>query len=465
MPSPTTRRPLGRTGRHHLFLPTFVALLGLLAGACSGDGGAAEDTATTTTTTTDASSTAAAATGDDGSGGAELSGTLTIWDWQSECWGETIAELNGEFEEAHPDLTIERVVQPFGEFGSLVQSANAGRSGPDALMMLPGGTHALAFAPALEKLNDRVDDEMLDVISDWDSLSINFNQDDGIIGVPTGLQGMVYWYNKSLMDEAGVEEPQDYEGLLDAAQTLEDAGIGAMAGGNDDGSMDVWAFSTMFPSVATPEDAMALGNGDLPFTDQKVVDAVTMYVDMVDAGYFPEGMQSTPLSPDGLESFKAGDQAMSVGLAAEFYSYTDFIEAFGVENVGVMPPLPMAGSEINYLPVGSAVSWGITSYSEQKDAAWEYIRFMTMDEDNVLRQFEDCGVMPNNSNVELQDVPPQAQTIQDWLDEYTLQLPAHQLWPAAVFDEYIRQMQRVHSGEIDVPEAMEAVTAAQEQAG
>lgn len=440
---------------------------GLVLAACGGGDATEETTDASTAADTEAASPAGGDTGSESAssseGGteAELSGTLAIWDWQSECWGDTLSDLNDEFEELHPELTIERTVQPFDEYPSLVQTANASRSGPDALMMLPGGQHALAFEAALETLNDRVDDEMLSVISDWDSLSRNFNQDDGIIGVPTGLQGMVYWYNQEKLDEAGAEVPTTFEELETSSQALVDAGIGALGGGNANGSMDVWAFSLMYPAVATPEQAMGLGSGELPFTDQTVMDTLDMYLGLIEQGYFPEGLQSTPLSPDGLESFKAGDQGMSVGLAAEFYSYTDFIEAWGEENVGFMPPLPHDGSEINYLPVGAAVSWGITSYSENKDAAWEYIRFLTMDNDNVVRQFEDCGVMPNNTNVEVTDVPPQVDELRTLFGEYDLQLPVHQLWPAEVLDEYMRQMQLVHAGDIDAQTAMEAVTAAQ----
>ena len=414
--------------------------------------------------------TADGATAEGTAGGgqtSELEGTLTVWDWQGECWGDTLAELNQQFTEQHPALEIERVIQPFDEYGQLVQAANAGRSGPDVLMMLPGGTHALNFAPALMPLGDRIDDEMRENILGWDAVSVNFEPDEGIVAVPIGVQGMVYWYNEQLFEEAGLppeEPPSSYAELVDYAAQLDEAGITPFGGGNTNGEVDQWMFSLVWPAVGTPEDSLALGRGEILFTDPKVEQAAQMYLDLVEAGYFPDGLQSTPLSPDALESFKAGEQAMSPGLAAEFYSYPDFNEAFGEENAGVFPPVPLEGSELNYYPAGTAVAWGIPRYSTNPDAAWEYIRFLTMNEENVLKQFSDCGVLPNNLAVDVgEDVAPQVPMMRGWFEDNPTQLPVHQLWPAAVLNEYVRQMQLVVSGETSLDDALQSIAEVQEQ--
>lgn len=432
----------------------------LLLVACGSTGGTADES-------TEAEEAGGAAE-DTPESGSELSGELVIWDWQSGAWGDVLEELNASFLDEHPDVTIERVLQPFNEYSQLVQAANAGRSGPDVMMLLPGGDQVLSFASALTPLNDRIDGEMRDSLDGWESVSQDFDPDNAIVAVPVGLQGMVYWYNKAVFEEAGLDPeqtPGSHDELVSTAEELAAAGVVPLAGGDADNATSLWMFSLVWPAVGTPEDGLAMGRGELLFTDPLVEEAAELYVGLVEQDFFAEGFESLPLSPDALDSFKAGEQAMSPGLASEFYSFPDLNEALGEENAGVFLPVGQGG-EPNYLPAGPAVAWAIPQYSEQTELAWEYIRHVSTDPDNVLAQFEGAGMLPNLDTVELpDDVPVQVPQLVEWYAEGETQLPVHQLWPAAVANEYGRQMALVLAGDIELDAALEAVAAVQEQQG
>lgn len=426
-----------------------VALvLCLLAAACGG-GDAGEE---------------AGADGETAADG-ELSGNLVIWDWQSESWGETLEELNQQFLDDHPGVTIERVVQPFDEYNQLVTAANSGRSGPDVLMLLPGGG-TLNFASALTPLNDRIDDEMLDSLLGWESVSQSFDPEEGILATPIGLQGMVYWYNKQLFEEAGLDPespPTTFDELLVASETLKENDVVPLGGGNAEGALTQWMFSLVWPAVGTPEDGLALARGEILFTDPLVQQAAEMYLQLIEEENFSPGFASTPISPDALEQFKAGEQAITPGLAAEFYSYPDFNEALGEENVGVMAPLGMDGGP-EYYPAGPAVAWGIPQYSQNPDLAWEYIRFLTLDEEAVRAQFDQSGVLPNNLRVQVAEgAASQVATTTGWYEEGPTQLPVHQLFQQPVLDEFVRQMELVIAGDAELEEALAATQSVQEQ--
>lgn len=398
-------------------------------------------------------------------GGGELNGNLVVWDWQSESWGETLEELNQRFLDEHPGVTIERVVQPFDEYNQLVQTANSGRSGPDVLMLLPGGG-TLNFASALTPLNERIDDEMRDSLLGWESVSQGFDPEQGILATPIGLQGMVYWYNKALFEQAGLdpEEPlATFDELLSAGDTLKSNGVVPLGGGNAEGALTQWMFSLVWPAVGSPEEGLALARGEIAFTDPLVEEAAGMYVQLIEGEYFSPGFASTPISPDALEQFKAGEQAITPGLAAEFYSYPDFNEALGEENVGVLPPLGEEGGP-QYYPAGPAVAWGIPQYSQNPDLAWEYIRFLTMDEQAVRAQFDQSGVLPNNQRVDVTEgAPPQVATTTGWFAEGPTQLPVHQLFAQPVLDEFVRQMELVITGDAELADALAATQAVQEE--
>lgn len=392
---------------------------------------------------------------------AALKGTVTVWDWQysSPTFGKALKQLDQEFEQANPGVTVEHVAQPLDNYDQLVRAAATARKGPDVLMLYPAGQGVFNYQPTLTDLTPYITDEMKRDIIGLDLGAPEYDTENGFFGVPLQTQGNLFYYNKKLFKKAGLDPeqpPTTYDELVDAASKLKAAGIVPFGGGNKEGAESNWWFTALWPGVATREDSIALAAGEISFSDPKVAGTVKRYLDLVEAGYFDDSMPSTPLFPDAVDSFAAGKQAMFLGLASDAASYVQFNEALGTSNVGVFQAPGVDGSKPNFLPVGAGLMWSIPAYSENKDAAAAYIEFTT-NARAAETLFEVAGVLPANREAQLTGAAPQAeQILKDFATVPTFS-PPHGLWKADVTSDFSRQMQTVIAGDTSLEDALEAV--------
>ena len=59
--------------------------------------------------------------------------TLTVWDQESGQVGKVWDQLNAEFEQKYPNVTVKRVNRDFGELKTLLSLAMSGPNGPDVV--------------------------------------------------------------------------------------------------------------------------------------------------------------------------------------------------------------------------------------------------------------------------------------------------------------------------------------------
>ncbi len=398
----------------------------------------------------------------------EVSGVVQIWDWQydSPGLGEAFKEINRNFAAEHPDVDVQHTQQAFGQYMEIIQTAFTAGEVADVVMLQPAGRGTFLFQDAALRLNDYVTPQMREELSGWEGCSVNYDPDDAIIGIPNALQAIVFYYNKSLFEEAGLDPeqpPTTYEELVAAAEALREAGITPFGGGDQEAVQSWFWFDLFFPAVATEQDAFDLAAGDMAFTDPKVRRAAEMYVDLVELGFFEPGVASTPYFPTAIDDFAAGKQAMFAGFASVDASYLQFNETLGADNVGLFQGLGVDGGETNFLPAGTGVCWVIPANSDNPDAAFEWITFMTGAESARI-QFDQGGFLPNNSAVEFgDDTPPQPrQMVEEFADNPTSTSPLS-LWKLPVANEYGKQLQLVITGQSSLEEALQAVQAVQEQ--
>lgn len=439
-----------RKGRKPLM--TLALAVGLVAAACQ--------PAATSTAPSSAPTQSSASTGP--SSIPSLSGKLTVWDFQyeSEGWGSALKELDAAFIAANPGVEIEHVGQPFDNYNQLVQAAFTSKSGPDVLMLLPGASGLFTWAEGLVDLRARVEAAMRDRLLGWDAVSLGYDVEAGaVLGIPVGLQSQVLYVNRTLWEQAGLScdsLPTTYDELVTASKSLRAAGITPIASGNKEGYENGWWLNMFWPSFADQADSWAIWKGDLPWTDERVVNTMQPYLDLSTQGFFDEARFSTPLFPDGGDLFANGQGAMFLGLISSDVSYLQFNEALGAENVCYFQPPGFSEDTPSFLPVGAQIAWATTSFAEDKDLAWAYTQFITSSEAMQL-QFEKGGVIPNDTTVTLSDdAPPQ---VLGFVKDYAakpVQLPMDAIIQVPVYEEFIRQINLVLQGESSLADALAA---------
>lgn len=389
-----------------------------------------------------------------------LSGTITVWDPNLNSFeGYTTAseQLDAAFTE-ETGVEVEHVAQPFGEYDQLLQAAFAGGSVPDVMLLVPGSQGVLRWTDGLEELSADVADIRAD-LNYWESANPDLEGDGPVFGVPIGTQADVFYYNKQLFTDAGLDPespPTTFDEMVAAADALLAAGIQPFASGNKEGYENQWWLSVIWAGLFDAEETRALAQGAIRFTDQQFRDVVEKYQQLNDAGYFGDARFSTPLFPDGVDSFSNGEGAMFLGLSDVAAHYGVFNEALGEDTVGIFQAPGIAAEEAFYLPVTATYVWSLPSDSDNKEAALAYIRYMASTESQQVH-YDVADSFPNNINVVLEGAPPQlVEMAEEYQSAATFQ-SAHQVIPGVVLTEWSNVINEVLQGRMTIDEGLEQI--------
>jgi alpha-glucoside transport system substrate-binding protein len=209
----------------------------------------------------------------------EISGTIAVMGvWTGDEQASFEAVLDG-FRERFPDVTIN--YNPAGdELPTVLSTAIEGGNPPDlATVAQPGLMADLAQRGVLEPL-------------DFAQSTIQQNFSESVIELGT-VDGTLYgflfkaankstiWYNVNAFEEAGVQPPETWEELQQAAQTLQNAGIPPYSIGGGDGWTLTDLFENIYLRTAGPELYDQLSNHEIPWTHDSVREALEAMAEIV----------------------------------------------------------------------------------------------------------------------------------------------------------------------------------------
>lgn len=385
-------------------------------------------------------------------------GTIVVWDLlvgSDENWKAVMDEVDAKFEADHPGVTIDRVAQPADPtvIKQLMQAAAQSRSGPDLIMIWAWGD-VLSLKPSLAPIDDYISDEQRASLKGWEGVTF----DGDTYGVPLGLQGLGISYNAQLFEKAGLDPdapPTSVQDLVAACGALNAAGITPIGGGNKEGYLSGWTYSTLFAGTATADEAAALASYQSPMNEPPISTAVEGVIDLVDAHCFDPDMPATPWYPDGFEKFGAGEAAMQFTIYSQFAYMQD--PNIG-EHVRFIPSISNT-REAEFLPAGAMNVWAVTDFSPRKKLAAELALFQETAPYQQER-LDKAGYFPNNTGVTFDAFladHPGAQGLVDQLQGGAKTfLPAHNMQDAKTNDIFQTQVELVMLGQATVQQALDA---------
>ena len=196
--------------------------------------------------------------------------------------------------------------------------------------------------------------------------------DGKIYGIPFNKSTEVIWYNKTLFDELNIKPPTSYEELTKVAKEIKDK-KGIVGAGFD-------SLNTYYTTFLKKEGVVFDSKFD-PTSDASVK-AVNYYLDGIKEGYFRIAGTDKFLSGP----FGNGTLAMYIGSnAGESFVKQSVGDKF---EVGVAP-YPSKPS----LQQGTDVYMFSSATTEQRTAAYEYLKFMTTTE-NQITWAKETGYIP-----------------------------------------------------------------------
>ena len=370
-----------------------------------------------------------------------------------------------KFHEAHPNITVKPVFSGgYGDVKTTIQTTVEGGGKPPALaVMLAVDLYDLINADLIVPLDD-----YLNAMPDKDAYLNDFipaflensRYDGKIWSLPFQRSVVTLYYNKTLFKEAGLDAPDSWESWAEAASKLT----------KREGDKVV-RWGMLYPSgwpywLFQP---LAIGNGrnivgddptEVYFNDPKVIEAVQFYIDLSHKyKAMPEGVQANWGQAPG--EFAKGTAAMimhSSGSLAGILKQADF-------EVGVMAAPGHQKGTYATVPGGGNLYILKGAPKEQRDAAFEFIKFLTQPEYVADFSINTGYIATRNAAYDtpamkehLQKVP-QAATIRDMLQYAGKEFSTQNLGEVRnIFHKYL---QAAYNGEMTPAEAMQK---AQEEA-
>lgn len=356
---------------------------------------------------------------DEGDGGGEGEGSpvtlqVATWDAVEETSSPPYLELIAQFEEEHPNIKIENVEIPFSDIEQqLLRQVQAGNA-PDVTQLAGNYTFNLNAAGALEPLDELAGDEYLDQIvpEARDLVTV----DDEMVAAPWALQPVGFWFNRSVLSEAGLDPsspPATIDELLEQLAVISEASPDVIPLGIDSTNrvfgLDVnWPWMTTFGADPIGDGADAESPEMQEYLEFMRTLAQEGYTEINQKiGYF------RPIAAQGNVAFVL-DQPVLQAVVQETAGLDDaaFHEEWGVTTLPV-------GSTGEPASVAQDHQFGILSSSEEKEAAWTFIEWMTRSDAAMAHVVANKGSLPpmTDPGDEAAQLVSDSPALQVWRDD------------------------------------------------
>ncbi|WP_122643631.1 ABC transporter substrate-binding protein [Luxibacter massiliensis] len=338
--------------------------------------------------------------------------TLTMWSWSPIT--RTCDKMLAAFEEENPDIDIEFTYYNYDpEYLSALSAAAASDSLPDIIGLQPGSLTA-QYADYLvdytsyaeEEWGESWKDNYPEMIANQIQMG-NAEGDEGNYILPVEAQVITIVYNKNVFDEYKLEVPTTYDELKEVCKTLNDNGVAPLFFGGANGWQCVNVFTMLCSQLDTTMFDKAQA-GEIKWTDEKMVEAMSNFKLMFDDGIFQTGAMSADANTNGTPAFVSNSAAMMAlgSWWCQEYTAEDPATTVADWDFGFfyLPPVGTAANAAT--PVGGIdFGYGITTNCENPEAAWTAIKSFSsgagiqacVDDVNNLPAFK--GIEPKNEEL------------------------------------------------------------------
>lgn len=377
--------------------------------------------------------------------GEAAGGGLTLWTLQNEGINAVQQEAVDRFNEgSDADITMTTYVND--PYKTKLQTAIGSPNAPDIFYNWGGGNLAQYveagqvedLTAALEE-NPDVKDAFLPSVLDVGTI------DGKVYGIPMqGVQPVSFFYNKPVLEKAGVNEfPQTWDDLLAAVDKLKAAGVTPIALAGSQAWTELMYLEYLLDRIGGPEKFQAIVDGAPgAWEDPAVVKSLTMVRELVDRGAFGTNYAAVNYDNNGsmalLSSGKAGMELMGAWEVTGLNdSFPDFVSSgdlgwadFPQVQGGQGDPANIVGNPSNFYSVSAQSSdpEAATSFLMQQMTSDEYVQGMIdvgqvpaikgLDEEVKVGDFADFN---SYSYQQVQEAPAFTQSWDQALDADTSQ--------------------------------------------
>jgi len=325
--------------------------------------------------------------------------TLVVWD-QEVRGGQNKAftQLNAEFEQKYPNVTIKRVAKSFPDLLTTVKLAVSGPKPPDVVeanqgwgvmgemvkagLLLPLDKYAQAYG-----WDQRFPRPLLDLNS-FTPDGKHFGQ-GSLYGLSNTGEFVGVYYDKRKLNQLGISVPKTFAQFEQDLAKAKAAGQVPIVFGNLEKWPGIHEFGALQNQV-TPKDQIRnfiFGRGGESFASADNTKAATMLQDWVNKGYFNSGFNGLSYD-DAWPQFAKGN---GVFLITGTWLAPDLAGQMG-NNVGMFAIPPANASTGPVATGGEGLPLAITAKSQHPDVAAAYLDFMT--NNHAMQVLMNVGLLP-----------------------------------------------------------------------
>ena len=238
---------------------------------------------------------------------ADPKATINWWTWNPDI--TTGATFVKAFEKEHPNIKVKQRFLQYSVYTNAVRLAATSKSGPD-VFGLQTGAMTTQFAPLVTNLSPLA---ATGIGKDWKSKLITTNQ--FVVGSKqVALPWMIsaageLWYNKTILDKAGVTPPTNLADWKADCTKIEALGVTCFVQGAKDDWVNLDVYQAIINQI-TPGIFYKAMLGKTSFAAPAFVQAFNIWKSLFDDGVIQKGALGIAQYPDANDMFVKGQAAM-----------------------------------------------------------------------------------------------------------------------------------------------------------
>jgi ABC-type sugar transport system, periplasmic component len=334
------------------------------------------------------SASSASSSNPSSAGDTKLSGSLSIWAMEgSDVEAQARKDEIELFIKEHPELKVTYTVIPTSNstWDQKQAAALAAGNAGDVMEMSPDyyGMNTKYYID----LNPYVKKDGIDLKSKLMPGMIDgyYDSDGKLEGMPCFANCFVMAYNKDMFDKAGVPYPKDgwtMDSLLDWGKKF-------VAGS---GASQTYALAKHW----VMDNVMIYAEGGTPYTSDlktsnmgtdEIAKSLALYKKLISSGIMPSDTAQKSIPAETL--FVSGKTAMYPMGGFEAEQVINDAEENGIQLGFASMPSDPSGKEINIQYAGG---WAITDTCKNKDAAWQFVKEVSYENDDMGAINAKCGI-------------------------------------------------------------------------
>jgi sn-glycerol 3-phosphate transport system substrate-binding protein len=205
-------------------------------------------------------------------------------------------------------------------------------------------------------------------------ISYYSDTDGNLLSLPFNSSTPVMWVNLDLFEENGIEIPETWPEVVEAARALKEAGVPSPFGMGWQSWTQIENYSAWHDlPIGTMENGFAGLGTELTINNEAVVNHIQRLADMSEEGLFAYGGRRGDSRPQ----FVNGEAAMWINSSAYYGGFVADIQDFDFTQV-MMPYDPDVRSEPQNSIIGGATLWVLQGHDEAEyECTAEFLSFLS----------------------------------------------------------------------------------------